>query len=271
MSRREFLIVAGHVAGIAPPPLREAHATHTPATAELGGTDSTALEILHRPATFSISVSSHAATVDQSRKKHQTRFLMGLRSVTAVCRVQRVGWSVQARVVLLMAASLRPATLLPTHPGRCLRWAVIGKADDSSRCRQPAPPLRLSVACRAGDVWGSPSKSGSFDSLRSPLWGCLSAVCLPSVGSRAPHCRQPQGCSAPSRPPPFPPQDKWASKRFPVRGIGCHLPVSLLPETYGTHEASTRCRSAHAVSGPAAAVAGQGIGTFGLPNYAPWW
>jgi hypothetical protein len=64
-------------AGVAPP-LREAHATHTPATAELGGTDATALEILHRPATFSIGISSHAATVHPSRKKHQTRLLMGL-------------------------------------------------------------------------------------------------------------------------------------------------------------------------------------------------
>jgi hypothetical protein len=33
------------------------------------------------------------------------------------------------------------------------------------------------------------------------------------------------------------------SKRFPFRGFGCHLPVSLPPETYGTNEASTCCRS----------------------------
>jgi hypothetical protein len=66
-------------AGVAPPPLREAHATHAPATAEPGGTDATALEILHRPTTFSIGISSHAATVHPSRKKHQTRLLMGLR------------------------------------------------------------------------------------------------------------------------------------------------------------------------------------------------
>ncbi len=67
------------VAGIAPPPLRETHTAHAPATADLGGPDATALEILHRPATFSIDILSHAATVHPSRKKHQTRLLMGLR------------------------------------------------------------------------------------------------------------------------------------------------------------------------------------------------
>ncbi len=71
------------VAGVAPPPLGEAHAAHAPAAAELGGTETSALEILHRPATFSIGISSHAATVHPSRKKHQTRLLMGLRLNTA--------------------------------------------------------------------------------------------------------------------------------------------------------------------------------------------
>jgi len=80
------------VAGVAPPPLREAHATHTPATAELGGTDATALKILHRPATFSIGISSHAATVRPSRKKvtvSATHHAAVATDTRAVC--QRVG------------------------------------------------------------------------------------------------------------------------------------------------------------------------------------
>jgi hypothetical protein len=76
------------VAGIAPP-LREAHTANAPATAELGGTDATALEILHRPATFSIGISSHAATIHPSRKQHQTRLLMGLQQDGMINVVRR--------------------------------------------------------------------------------------------------------------------------------------------------------------------------------------
>ena len=165
-----------------------------------------------------------------------------------------------------------PVPELGTMPaGRVHRvWRCRVAAGIVRRGRQPAPrfgSVSRVVLAMSGVRLASQARlircAHPFGAACRQSVSLRSALALRTVTDRrgAPH---PHG-------PPFPPQDKWASKRFPVRGIGCHLPVSLPPETYGTHEASTRCRSAHAVPGPAAAVAGQGIGAFGLPNYARWW